>query len=136
MVTVMCRKPHGDGHYRDAEREVDVMGNNLKSRGPARIAADRSAYVRTLQRKLAEKHAALDLVKRRVSRAVAAGRITRSNQLVNAERRADGCLLAAENWIARLSSDADDAWEDSRLSTDIALEELSRSVKQMVARFT
>jgi len=112
------------------------MENNLNSGELPRIAADRCAYVRSVQEKLAEKRAALELVKRKVNRAVTAGRIARSDQLVNAERQADGCLLAVENWVTRLSSHPDDDWKDSRFRTDIALEELSISVKQMVARFT
>lgn len=100
------------------------------------LEANRSDYVRSVKKKLAEKRASLELVKRKVNRAVAAGRIARSDQIENAERQANVCLLAVENWIARLSSDPDDEWENSRFSTDIAMEELSQSVKQMVARFT
>lgn len=136
MVIVASHKQQNGRRYPDANRSVDAMDNDLNCDELPRVAADRSAYVRSVKEKLAERRASLELVKRKVYRAVAAGRIARSDQIVNAERQANGCLLAVENWITRLSSDPDDDWEDSRFSTDIALEELSQSVKQMVARFT
>lgn len=111
----------------DKDRTIDEM---------PQIEGNRSDYVRSVKRKLAEKRASLELVKRKVDRAVVAGRIARSDQIENAERQANVCLLAVENWIARLSSDPGDDWETSRFSADIAMEELSQSVKQMVARFT
>lgn len=112
------------------------MNNDLTRSEAPGIAAERSAYVRSAEAKLAEKRTAFELVKLKVNRAVAAGCIARSDQLMNAERQATGCLLAVENWIERLSAEPGDDWQESRLSTDIALEELSKSVKQMVARFT
>lgn len=112
------------------------MENDLKSGELQRNRTNRSAYLRTVEARFAEKRTALELVTRKINKAVAAGRIARSEQLVNAERQANGCVLALENWITRLSSEPDDEWEESRFGTDIALEELSRSVKQMVARFT
>ncbi len=112
------------------------MENDLNSGELPQPAIDRCAYVRSIKKKLAEKRTALELVKRKVNRAVTAGRIARSEQLVNAEHKANDCLLAVEGWVARLACELDEEWEDSRLRTDIALDELSKSVKQMVARFT
>jgi len=123
-------------HDPDENRGVDAMDNDLNSDELPRLMADRSAYVRSVKEKLAEKRATLELVKRKVNRAAVAGRIARSEQIVNAERQANVALLVVENWIARLSSGLDEDWEDLRFSTDVALEELSQSVKQMVARFT
>ena len=136
MVEVVSHKQQNGWHYSDANRGVDAMDNDLNSDELPRIAADKAAYVSSVKERLAEKRATLELVKRKVNGAVAAGRITRSDQIVNAERQANGCLLAVENWITRLSSDPDGDWETSRFSADIAMEELSQSVKQMVARFT
>lgn len=115
---------------------MHAMENDLTGGELPRVAADRSAYIRSVKEKLAQKRAAFELVKRKVNLAVAAGRIARSTQLVNAERQADACLLTAENWLTRLSSQPCEDWEDSRFRTDIALEELSKLVKQMVSRFT
>jgi hypothetical protein len=117
-------------------RGVGAVKDNLDRRELAHLAPDRCAYVRSVNKRLAEKRTALELVKRKVDRAITAGRIARSEQLVNAEHKANDCLLAVENLLARLVCDFDDDWEDSRFRTDIALEELSKSVKQMVARFT
>ena len=136
MVVMAPHKQQTGRRYPDANRSVEAMDNDLNGDELPRMAADRSAYVRSVEKKLAERRASLELVKRKVHRALAAGHIARTDQIVNAERQANGCLLAVENWITRLSSDPDDDWEDSRFSTDIALEELSQSVKQMVARFT
>lgn len=130
------RKPQNSSQYPDTIRGLNAMSNDLTSSEAPGIAAERSAYVRSAEAKLAEKRTALELVKLKVNRAVAAGRIARSDQLINAERQATGCLLAVENWIECLSAEPGDDWQESRLSTDIALEELSKSVKQMVARFT
>ena len=108
------------------------MSSDLNS---GSLTSRRSAYLRSVEKKLAEKRTALDLIKRKVDRAVATGRIARSEQLVNAERQADSCFFAVESWITRLNAGLDSEWETSRLKTDIAMEELSNSVKQMVARF-
>lgn len=113
--------------------------DNDPNRGAApSLASDthKAAYIRAVEKKLTEKRTALELVKRKVVRAVTSGRIARSDQLVNAERQADCCLLAVETWVTRLSASADSDWIDSRFETDVALDELSTSVKQMVARFT
>lgn len=109
----------------------DVNSGDLQS-----LATHRAAYIRSAEKKLAEKRKVLELVKRKVRSAQTSGRIVRSQQLVNAERKANECLLEAENQLIRLGSDADNEWENSRFKTDIAIEELSNSVKQMVARFT
>ena len=136
MVGATSLNQQNGSHYPDENRGVVAMDNNLNSDELLRIAAARSAYVRSVKERLAEKRATLELVRRKVNRAAVAGRITRSDQIMNAERQANVSLLVVENWIARLSSELDEDWEDLRFSTDIALEELSQSVKQMVARFT
>ena len=112
------------------------MANDLNNGNSPHLAPYQSAYIRSVEKKLAEKRTAIDLVKRKVDRAVASGRIARSEQLGNAERQAASCLSAVENWVTRLTADSDADWEESRIKTDIAVEDLSNSVKQIVARFT
>lgn len=98
--------------------------------------AQKTAYICSVKKKLADRRTVLELVKRKVGRAVASRRIVRSDQLTNAERRADSCVSVVESCIEHLSSTSESKWDDSRFKTDIALDELSTSVKQMVARFT
>lgn len=132
----MTDKQQGGWQYPETNRGIGAMANDLNNGNLPHQAFHRCAYIRSVEKKLAEKRTALGLVKRKVDRAVASGRIARSDQLVNAERQADSCLLAVENWVTRLSADPDTDWGRLRFKTDIAMEELSNSVKQMVARFT
>lgn len=113
-----------------------LMPSNPRKSTSLQPDAPKAAYIRAVTKKLADQRTVLGLVKRKVDRAVASGRIIRSDQLANAERRADSCLSAVENCIERLSADSDGTWENSRFKVDAALDDLSVSVKQMVARFT
>ena len=61
-------------HDPDENRGVDAMDIDLNSDEQPRVTTDRSAYVRSVKEKLAEKRATLELVKRKVNRAAVAGR--------------------------------------------------------------
>lgn len=113
-----------------------LMQDNSGSSAALHRDAQKAAYIRSVKKRLADKRTVFELVKSKVDRAVASGRIVRSDQLANAERRADSCLSEVEHCIECLSSGSDREWDDSRLKTNTALDELATSVKQMVARFT
>lgn len=105
---------------------------------PAESDPDRSvklAYIRAVEAELAEKTVKLQFVKRKIQLAARSGRIDVSAALRNAERQADGALAAMQERLARLKSAADGPWQESRRGTDLALEDLSQSVKKLVARF-
>lgn len=104
-----------------------------KPKGPR---SDRAAHVRSIEVRLDGKRTALGLVKSKVSRAVTSGRISRSEQLLNAERLADDRLLFAEQMLSSLKTERGESWRELLLKADIALEDLSNAVKQLVARIT
>ena len=123
--------------FREHSSKVLMLMQNSPGRGASSHRdAQKAAYIRSAKKSVADKRTVLELVKSKVDRAVSSGRIIRSDQLANAERRADSCLAAVENCIERLRTDVDGSWERARIKTDCALDELSISVKQMVARFT
>jgi predicted component of type VI protein secretion system len=65
-----------------------------------------------------------------------AGRIEISEQLLNAEKLAGNALATAEAKSQQLSDAGDDSWENWKFAVDIAWEDLSRSVKALIARFS
>ncbi len=96
----------------------------------------RQTYTSSLKANLKRKKEQLAYIKRKVSKARAAGRIEISEQLRNAEKLADSALATVEVKFQQLSDAGDDTWEDLKFSVDMAWEDLSHSVKALVARFS
>ena len=72
---------------------MHAMENDLTGGELPRVAADRSAYIRSVKEKLAQKRAAFELVKRKVNVAVAAGRVAEGR---SASRRTPGRRLSVD----------------------------------------
>lgn len=94
------------------------------------------AYVKTLEARLSAKAAQLAYIKSRVARAADRHRIDVSEQLQNAEKRADSAMATMTERLKDLK-DADDCdMEDLKRDIDLAWEDLAKSVKNVVARFS
>lgn len=96
----------------------------------------KDAYIRTYEAKLSLKRAQLWSIKQKVQKAAAAGRIGVSEQLRNAERGADTALATAEAKLQQLGDASDDSWERLTFESNIAWEDLARSLKVIVGRFS
>jgi len=93
-------------------------------------------YVQNLEARLSAKAAQLAYVKSRVARAADRHRIDVSEQLRNAEKRAD-CAMATMTERLKDLQDADDQnIEDLKRDIDLAWEDLANSIKNVVARFS
>lgn len=93
-------------------------------------------YIKLLEARLSEKQAKLDYIKRKIRVAVEKDRINGSEQLYNAERQADSCVVAMQEQLIKLKAAGSDAWDRSKMDAEIAWEELSQSVKNLVSRFS
>lgn len=91
-------------------------------------------YVEAVSKKVDEKEAKLDYVKSKIERAVRSGRIVVSEQLRNAQQQTDAHLVVARGRLEELIGADDGTWEELRLGLDIACDNLSESLKKLVAR--
>ena len=91
-------------------------------------------YVEAVGKKVDEKEAKLNYVKSKIESAVRSGRIVVSEQLQNAQQQSDAHLVLARRRLEELIGTDDGTWEDLRLELDIACDNLSESLKKLVAR--
>lgn len=102
----------------------------------SRSSPDNENYIKLLEARLSEKQAKLEYIKRKIQVAVEKDRINGSEQLHNAERQADSCVAAMQEQLGKLKAAGSDAWDRSKMDTEIAWEDLSQSVKNLVSRFS
>lgn len=96
----------------------------------------KTAYSRAASKKLSETRARLAGVNARLKSAIATGRIDPNLQLEQAQRAVDLNLAAAAKQIARVRKAGADDWESLTDEVDSAWEDLSQSIKKLVARFS
>ena len=118
-----------DVFWQRGKHQVAVEGDS------GTILSGRLNYTREVEAILAQKKTKLEHVKEKIEYAVIAGRITVSEPLRNAERQADCHLATAQAQFEHLKSANDDQWEALRAVVDAACEDLSQSIKMIVARF-
>lgn len=100
-----------------------------------RSKKDKKLYIRNIELKLAEKEATLSLIKRKINVATESGRIHASDQLRNAEHQADCCVAELGKQLEQLENADDQSWEGLRFRVDTAWDDLSQSIRKLVARF-
>ncbi len=96
----------------------------------------KAQYSKNASKRLTETHAKLDVVNAKIRNAVASGRLEGGEQLELAQNAVKVNLAAAEARLARLRKSSDEAWEELKNEVENASEDLSRSIKQLVARFS
>ncbi len=94
------------------------------------------AYCKTLEARLSAKAAQLAYVKSRVAHAADGHRIDASEQLRNAEKRADCAMATMTERLRDLQNADDQNIEDLKRDIDLAWEDLANSIKNVVARFS
>jgi predicted nucleic acid-binding Zn-ribbon protein len=94
------------------------------------------AYSKSAQKKLAETRSKLAAVNAQIRSAMIAGQIDASEKLEQSQRAVDVNLAEAEAKIERLRKSDEDTWEAVQLEIETAWEDLSHSVKKLVARFS
>ncbi len=75
-------------------------------------------------------------VKARIRSATIAGDIVANRQLEDAQRAVDANLVAAESSLERLRKSGHDVWEDLASDVDTSWEDLSQSIKRLVAGYS
>ena len=100
-----------------------------------RSKTQKQLYVRSIEVKLAEKKVTLEFVKRKIILAMESGRIHASDQLLKAEHQADACVAILKKRLDQLKSADDESWEQQRFDLEMAWDDLSQSIKKIVARF-
>ncbi|MBT8090057.1 MAG: hypothetical protein KJO01_07600 [Gammaproteobacteria bacterium] len=96
----------------------------------------KAAYSKAAQKRLHDARVKLGGVKARIRSATIAGQIVVNRQLQDAERAVDANLVAAESSLARLRKSGDEVWEDLTPDVDTAWEDLSQSLKKLVAGYS
>ena len=95
----------------------------------------KAAYLKAANRKLADTKKKLDGVNARIRNAVLIGQIDATEQLQRAQQAVDLNLLSAEQRIEELRKSDELLWELCADDVNSAWEDLSHSVKKLVARF-
>lgn len=96
----------------------------------------KTAYSREAHRKLIESRAKLNGVNAKIKNALATGRIEASENLDRARYAIEANLVAVETQLELLRKSSEQDWEKLRGDVDTAWEDLSRSVKKLVAIFS
>lgn len=98
--------------------------------------AAKSAYSRNAQKKLLESRSRLDGVTAKIRNAIATGKIAPGKRLELAQLAVRKNYLAAEVALEKLRKSDQQDWERHCRDVDSAWEDLSRSVKNLIARIT
>ena len=96
----------------------------------------KAAYTRKTEAKLEEAQGKLAVVKAKIKGTVADGQIEAVELLQKAEAKADSQLAKVQRRLERLKAAGDDSWEDLKDGTEIALEDLSASLKKIANRLS
>lgn len=104
--------------------------------GRVKKLATKAAYSKVAHEKLVETRTKLAGVKAKIRNAIAIGRIDATVQLKNAQRAVDLNLATAEARIEQLRKAGEDNWETLASDVDTAWEDLSKSIKKLVDRFS
>ena len=96
----------------------------------------KAAYSKAAGRKLAETKRKLDGVNAKIKNALSIGHIDASEQLKRAQHAVELNLLSAEQRIGELRKSDEHEWTACADDVDSAWEDLSQSVKKLVARFS
>lgn len=96
----------------------------------------KAAYSRAAKKKLDETKAKLIGVNAKIRNAIATGQIDASEQLGHARRAVDMNLATVETQVEQLRKSGEDAWVGIKDDIETAWEDLSQSIKKLVARFT
>jgi len=101
-----------------------------------RKLATKAAYSKGASEKLVKTRTRLVAVSAKIRNAVAAGRIDATDQLRRAQHAVDLNLATAEERIEKLRKSGEENWEARARDVDTAWEDLSQSVKKLVASFS
>jgi len=107
-----------------------------KSADRMKTLSAKAAYSKAANQKLAETKRKLDGVNAKIGSAVSMGQIDATEQLKRAQHAVDLILLSAEQRIEELRKSGEHEWTACADDVDSAWEDLSQSVKRLVARFS
>ena len=96
----------------------------------------KAAYSIAASRKLAETKTKLDGVNAKIKNAISIGQIDATETLKHAQQAVASNLASAEQRIDELRKSGEHKWEARVDDVDSAWEDLSQSVKKLVARFS
>ena len=102
----------------------------------AEEAANKSRYSREADAKFLESAAKLAVLNAKIESGVADGILELSAQLTNVQNQAETHLAAVKRRLKRLKDAEDDSWQGEKRSLEDGWEELSRSIKNIVARIS
>lgn len=94
----------------------------------------KTSYTRAARMKLTETKARLDGVRAKIENAITSGIVARDARLDRARQAVEDNLAAAEARLIEILKSGDD-WEGLQRDMDTAWENLSQSVKNLVAQF-
>ena len=104
--------------------------------GHAKALAAKAACSKAANRKLADTKRILAGANSKIGNAVSTGRIDATGQFKRAQRAVDLNLLSVGQRIEELRKADQQSWEACANDVDSAWEDLSQSVKKLVARFS
>lgn len=100
-----------------------------------RSGGEKQAYLQNIQAMIAEKTTSLSQIKCKVQEALESQRIHPGDLLLKAEQQADSCIQTLQKQLDLLGKTEDASWEIRRFDVEMAWDELSQAIKQIVARF-
>ena len=107
-----------------------------KSADRMKTLSAKAAYSKAANRKLAETKRKLDGVNAKIRNAISTGQIDATETLEHAQQAVATNLASAEQRIVELRKSGEHAWEARADDVETAWEDLSQSVKKLVARFS
>lgn len=117
------------------------MGGGISDAGPGKdkqvpALSKKAVYSRNAQRRLSEARTKIVGVKFTIRSAKIAGHLVVTRQLEDAQRAVDANLAAAEASLERLRKSGEESWKVLSIDADTAWENLSLSIKKLVAGYT
>lgn len=97
---------------------------------------EKAAYSRAAQKRLSETEIRLTGVAAKIRSATTAGHVVVTRQLEDAQRAVDANLDAVKASLEYLRKSSDVAWKEHIRDVDTAWENLSQSIKRLVAGYS
>lgn len=101
-----------------------------------RWISEKVAYSRTAQKRLSEAETRLTGVKAKIRSAIASGHIAMTRQLEDALLAVDANLASVKASLDRVRKSGDTSWKECTRDMDTAWENLSQSIKRLVAGYS
>ncbi len=120
----------------NTEKKVSTASTRKKVKPSTKPISAKATYSKNTGKKLAESKTKLAAINDKIRNAVATGKLEASEQLELAQQAVQTNITSAEEQLSRLRKSSEESWEEFKDDVEDAWEHLSRSIKQLVDRFS